>query len=412
MRATSVLTVLCLVSASGTALGASFDCGRALASLEKTICGDAALSKADAEMAEYYFKLNESLGDVRSKELLDEQRVWLKGRADKCAQGDSSCLKKLYSDRIHALRVKYEHLVPFVVSEPGSLQGLRGRCAFDDLKLPDDIHIYAAGMYGGRNLNVQIDQSGHQATQFDIVVNAPDKPTVLLLGAYEPSIWNIGWTKGTKILAVLASGYHRQAVAGLPRETPILISSYDNKGPCGYTYVSERTLAEINPLSKKAFGKPVDMVYYAGGGKAVIGLPVSQGEELFTSRDVTPDSFVDKSKPLAGPAGIRDAVAKGILRPATREDAEAWASRRAKLVPKDALPPVSGGDNRQTLLGPHGDNVFVILKPFQLPSGLYGGNSATFYLPEGVRYPEGDLRHSALFDFNTMTCRGAVCGTR
>ena len=236
---------------------------------------------------------------------------------------------------------------------------------------------------------------------------------MLLLGAYEPSIWNIGWTKGSKILAVVASGYHRQAVAGLPKDTPILISTVnDNKGPCGYTYVSERTLAEVNPLSQKIFGKPVDMVYFASAGKIVVGKPITKEEPLFTSQDVTPDSLVDKKKPLAGPAGIQDAVAKGFLRPATREDAEAWANRKSKLIPKDALPPVSGGDSRRTLLGPHGYNVFVILRQFNLPSGLYGGNSATFYLPDGVPYPEGDLGHSTLYDFNTMTCRGPICNAR
>jgi uncharacterized protein YecT (DUF1311 family) len=405
-----LLAILCLTFVFHEAgFAASFDCGHASRVVERTICADAELSKADEEMAKYYVKLKESLDAERSQELLSEQRVWLKWRTDKCAQDNSSCLKKLYYDRIHALRVKCENLVPFVLSDPGSLQGLTGMCAFTDLTLPDDLYIYAAGAHSGRKLNVQIDQSGHQATQFDVVVNTPEKPTVLLLGAYEPSIWNIGWTKGTKVLAVLASGYHRQAVSGLPKETPIIISTYDNKGPCGYTYVSKKTLSKINPLSKRVFGKPVDMVYFAAGGKVVVGASVRPGEELFTSRDIPPDTFIDKTKPLAGRAGIQDAVTKGLLRPATQEDAEAWANRKAKLIPKDALPPVSGGDNFQALMGPYGHNVFVILKPFQLPSGLYGGNSATFYLLDGVPYPVGDLGHSSLYDFNTMTCRGPRC---
>lgn len=210
----------------------------------------------------------------------------------------------------------------------------------------------------------------------------------------------------------MATGYHRQAVAGLPKDTPLLISTYDNRGVCGYTYINKRTLTDANPFSTKVFGKSVDMVYFASGGKVVVGTPELQGAQLLTSRDVTPDSFFDKSKPLAGPAGIQDAVAKGILRPATQEDANAWANRKAKAIPKDSLPPVSGGDNRQILRGPSGFNVFVILKPFKLPAGLYGGNSATFYLLDGVPYPEGELGHSSLYDFNTMTCRGVICDAR
>ncbi len=112
---------------------------------------------------------------------------------------------------------------------------------------------------------------------------------------------------------------------------------------------------------------------------------------------------------MAGPAGLRDALAKGILRQATKDDAESWATRKASLVPKDALPPVSGRDSRRAFLGPHGSNVYVIQKPYELPAGLYGGNSAQFYLLEGVEFPKGELGHSSIFDFNTMTCRGARC---
>lgn len=412
MKSKLIVTVLCVVfSCSTNSFAASFACEQASNTLERAICANSKLSKADEEMAMYYNKLKESLDASQSHALLSEQRAWLKQRVEECPASDAPCLQRLYSDRIYRLRVRYENIVPFVIDDQGSLQGLPGTCAFHDLTLPDNVLIYAAGTYSGRKLNVQIDQSGHQATQFDVIVNSAEKPVVLLLGAYEPSIWNIGWTKGTKILAVVASGYHRQAVAGLPKDTPILISTYDNRGPCGYTYVSERTLAKVNPLSKKIFGKPVDMVYFAGAGKVVIGNPITRDEPLFTSKDVTPDSLIDKKKPLAGPAGIQDAVAKGILRQATREDAEAWANRKSKLIPKDALPPVSGGDSRRTLLGPHGYNVFVILKRFTLPSGLYGGNLATFYLLEGVPYPEGDLGHSALYDFNAMTCRGPTCNT-
>ena len=73
----------------------------------------------------------------------------------------------------------------------------------------------AAGSYSGRLVPFQIDQSGHQATQFDIGVHA-DKPVALLLSAYAPTIWSLGWTQNTRIVAVFATGYHCQAVAGLP----------------------------------------------------------------------------------------------------------------------------------------------------------------------------------------------------
>ena len=404
------LVFLCVFISGNAVFAASFNCDEASGVLEKTICADSQLSKADEEMSSYYFKLKDSLDAKRSQELLKDQRSWLKLRTKNCAANDSSCLKKLYDERIHVLRIRYENLVPYTLPEAGALQGLRTTCGFDELKLSEGYVVYAAGDYKGRKLDIQIDQSGHPATQFDIVVNSPVKPVALILGAYEPSIWNIGWTKGTKIIAVLATGYHRQAVAGLPKETPILISTHNNRGPCGYTYIVEKKLSEINPLSNRVYGKPVDMVYFAAGGKVVIGSPVAPGEQLFTSRDVTPDDFVDKSKPLAGPAGLREAVEKGLIRPVTRQDLEAWANRKAAKISKDALPPVAGGDKRKALMPQHVHNGYVILKPFRIPAGLYGGNSATFFLADGVPYPVGNLGHSTLYDFNTMTCTGAACG--
>lgn len=300
-------------------------------------------------------------------------------------------------------------LVPFVFPGAVDTAGVRTICAFDNLALPDNVAVFATGGYSGRKTDYQIDQSGHAATRFDIVVNSPGKPVALILSAYEPSIWNIGWTRGTTISAVAASGYHRQAVAGLPKGTPLLNNSYDNRGPCGYVVIGENRLTELNPYSRKVFGRPVDMVYFARNGIATVGEPLKPGDPMVTSKETPPDSFIDRSKPLAGPEGLKDAVAKGLIRPSTEKDGEAWADRRAEKLPKDELPPVAGVDRKKALRPRSVFNGYVILKAFRLPAGLYGGNSATFFLPEGVPFPEGELGHSTLYDFNTMTCKGPGC---
>jgi hypothetical protein len=51
-----------------------------------------------------------------------------------------------------------------------------------------------------------------------------------------------------------------------------------------------------------------------------------------------------------------------------------------------------------------------VLKAYTLPAGLYGANSATFFVPKGVPRPTGKLGHSTLYDFNTMSCAGVGCG--
>jgi hypothetical protein len=286
-------------------------------------------------------------------------------------------------------------------------QGL-GACSFAGLKLPQEIMIYAAGSYAGRQIHFQIDQSGHQATQIDVAANSISKPVVLLLGAYEPTIWNIGWSSETKILAVLVSGYHRQVVAGLPKNVPLLISSYDNKGPCGYFIVSEETLSSLNPISRRLFERPVDQVFLAKAGQVVVGDPIGNGTKLVTSPETPPESFWDKSAPIAGPLGLEDAVKRGLLRRATSADSEAWVKALSEANPKPDVPPIAG---KGIVLAkqPSLHNAFVVLKEFVYPAGLYGGNLATFYVPKGVPMPTGNPGHSSVYDFNALRCKGPSC---
>lgn len=281
------------------------------------------------------------------------------------------------------------------------------QCGFAGLKLPADSVVYAAGAYSGRKLSMQIDQSGHEATQMDIVVNRTDKPVVLMLGAYEPTVWNIGWTPGTRIVAAYVSGYHRQAVTGLSAQVPVLNSSHENQGPCGYFYVSNDNLPKLNPLARQLFGRSVDMAYQARNGQAVLGAPLPANvRPVQAGGSPAPTSFRLKDVPLAGEAGLQEALRQGILRPATESDALAW--RQANGRDRDS-PPLSGAEPRRVTPG---FNAYVIQKPFRIPAGLYGAHMATFYLAKGVPYPTGNLGHSVLYDLNNGTCRGAVCGMR
>lgn len=297
-----------------------------------------------------------------------------------------------------------EPLVPFEFKPDAYTRS--AVCSFTDLQLPPDAMVYAAGAYDGRLTGFQIDQSGHEATQIDVAVNSPDKPVVLMLGAYEPNIWNVGWSKKTRILAVVVSGYHRQAIAGLESSTPVINSSYDNKGACGYFYVTPDNLAPLNPLAKRLFGRPVDMVFPAVKGKVVVGAPLAGKNPLQTSSAVKPDSFRDPTAPLAGPAGVQDAVRKGLLRRATLADADAWVDAVVRNTPARDIPPVAGQGVPKPPRPPMYNNTYVVLKPFTYPAGLYGGNSVTFLIPKGVPQPEGNPGHSDVFDFNSLRCQG------
>lgn len=282
-------------------------------------------------------------------------------------------------------------------------------CQFESVEMPDNLVVYAAGAYTGRTLDFQIDQSGHTATQFDIAVNSPDQPVALILGAYEPTIWNIGWTRRTRIVAVLISGYHRQVVAGLDSDVPLLISTYDNRGPCGYFYVGKDRNTALNPQARRLFGKPVTLVYPGDrAGKILIGEALAPGTSMVTSADNPPESHRDASAPLAGLAGLEEAVANGIIRRATSADADAWVEARMASSPDADVPPIAG-QGVPSPRAPRMYRAYVVLKPFTYPSGLYGAHSATFFIAEGVPRPRGNPGHSSVYDFNSLTCSGAGC---
>lgn len=210
---------------------------------------------------------------------------------------------------------------------------------------------------------------------------------------------------------MLASGYHRQAIAGLKDDVPFINSSFENKGACGYLYVSSDRLDALNPLSRRLFGRPVELVYPAKDGKVLVGDSLPEGAKMLFSPRIRPESFYDRNAPLAGPAGLEDAVQKGLLRRATAEDAQAWVDAVMANSPKKDLPPIVG----QGIPKPRSPDLYrayVVLKPFVYPAGLYGGNSATFLIPKGVPKPEGNPGHSAVYDFNTLACRGGACGIR
>jgi hypothetical protein len=284
-------------------------------------------------------------------------------------------------------------------------------CGFSELKLPSEFSVFASGIYSGREIAYQIDQSGHQGTQVDVVVNSPQKPVVLILGAYEPTVWNIKWSQKTKVLAVLVGGYHRQVIAGLEKSTPTSISFYRSENNCGYSYFSPDQLGSLNPLARSNFGRPVDLFFPIVDGKVTVGEPISTNIKLITSPETSPESFYDKSAPIAGLAGIEDAIRKGLIRRATSADAKAWVDTVTQNSPPRDIPPIAGkGIPEPPMFSIY--NTYVILKKFTYPAGLYGGNSVRFVIPKGVPNPEGNPGHSDVLDFSTLTCKGSACGIR
>lgn len=283
-------------------------------------------------------------------------------------------------------------------------------CKFAVDELPANTKIFASGAYSGREIDYQIDSSGHQATQFDVLVNHPGEQMALWLGAYEPTIWNIGWTADTHIVGVAVSGYHRQVVAGLPDSVPLLnLEDYD----CTSNYPSEGSLASINAAAESIFHRETDGFVQPNKDSLVIVGKTAAGNDYLTSPDTPPSSYHRVDVPLAGEAGLNQLVSEGKIRPLTSADRQRWAS--AKMAADNVtLPPVlSGGEvldieGLEEYMPGHIHNGYVILEAITIPAGLYGGHSATFFLEEDVPFPKGDLGHSTLYNFATLSCQGSI----
>lgn len=112
--------------------------------------------------------------------------------------------------------------------------------------------------------------------------------------------------------------------------------------------------------------------------------------------------IVAVAPPYTGPegeAGLSQGVREGYLREARRSDLQQWRDSQRGVDARR--------DESSSAFALH--NAYVVLKPYRLPTGLYGAHSARFYVPRGVERPTGELGHSSIYDFNTLTCSGATC---
>lgn len=272
-------------------------------------------------------------------------------------------------------------------------------------RLPSDYVLLAGGDYAGRQLGFQVDQSGHEATGFDVVANMPGRSVVLVLGAYEPSVWKISREPRTRIAGVFVTGYHRQKVAGLETGTPLLNSSYDEEAPCGYSYLTRNNAESMDAHVRRVFGRSAQTYFVASRGKLMVGdggMPASMAQD----GPADMGSFRDVNAPRAGQAGLDKLLSDGVLRRAQQSDFIDW--KRAQRS-SQGLPPLSvvGGQDETLPLSPSG--TYVVQSQMTYPSGLFGAHAASFIVLKGVPSPLGNPGHSAVYDWNSLTCTGALC---
>lgn len=111
--AASLLLAALLTGRAAQAEGPAFDCAGARdGSIEKMICGDAALASLDRKLDEVYAAATRKAVNEHPPTLKAEQIGWIRGRND-CWKSDDrrACVESEYRRRIASLQARYR-LVP------------------------------------------------------------------------------------------------------------------------------------------------------------------------------------------------------------------------------------------------------------------------------------------------------------
>ena len=259
----------------------------------------------------------------------------------------------------------------------------RDECFLPGFPLITRAKIYFAGSGSGvhsrgKKTGLQIDDSWHEANLFEVTVNSPTEPVILLLGSYEPGIWHISWTKGSQIEAVVVSGYHNQKLSGLPENVPVINSSNDNRGPCGYFYESG------SGIPMRLFGREVDGAFDIADGRVVIGEALPAGAELISQKEFRLEDHRDPKWPLIGQAGLDESVAKGLIRKAAQEDIQEYFAAVAKA---SGLPEYLITEEMRAESYSNFKKYYVVLSPDFIIPGNAPQN--TYFLPDGLPQPKG-----------------------
>jgi hypothetical protein len=290
------------------------------------------------------------------------------------------------------------------------------------MRVPDEAKVVAYGAYrGGVASKWELEGNrGHETREIAIHATPADSAVFLVLTAYDPVIWVINPAAHAQIKGILVMGYHSQAIANLPPNVPWKIITYvDSRAQhtsrasgaiatsadCGhgaYAYEGGQNLEELDRKVTAMTDRRLDA--FAGANKAT-AFPT----------DATSPSAPVVDKPLAltsialldipsGQPGVAELVRRGVLRPATNADIEAWLAAATKRSPTGHLAPVP-----RSAIRTH--NLYTALKNFRVPAGLYGGHSISVLLAEGITSVTDNGSHNDYYDIATgVACRPDTSG--
>ena len=276
--------------------------------------------------------------------------------------------------------------------------------------LPEEFSVFAIGTYRGtRAVNAELDESGHAVTQVEVIVNKPGQPVVLVLTANDPVVWRVGIARDSRVVGILVSGYHGQALIGPAKEVPHAISSYSTKGKFEYFYATgaSKALLSMNEAVKKLVGREIDRFENkATNGVFYIGEPPANPDDISYSDDLQLKSFAKPEKNAdggdrlpAGEKGLAILVKEGKLRLAKNKDINAWIDKASEKYAR--FNPELRVETYMEV-----GRTYVVLVELSLPDGMYGAHSASFIIPLDVPFPTGPECHNSFYHMD-----GTVSGS-
>ncbi|PCJ97308.1 MAG: hypothetical protein COA45_10255 [Zetaproteobacteria bacterium] len=296
-------------------------------------------------------------------------------------------------------------------------------CSFGNIEFPKDLVVYASlvgkgQVYKGgtvfKNRRVQ--------TITKVSVNKDDRPVALILAGGEPMIWEIDVSDNTDIYAVVLISRYEQEIIGLNKKT-IVLNSKSRKGQgCGYVSFSDQNLVQLNPLSRRLFGKSSDMYFVPERlGEVTINSKIIEGTvkankkykpSPVTNIEASP-SYYTPRRILPREVEILKAVSEGYIRTAMDQDTEIWLDlleRKERVSPTIDVPLIAGVTLRETLPKIYSGNAYVVLKDTSCTEMNLNAQSLSFIVPKGINPPENCSPGTDIYDLNTLSCTGARFG--
>lgn len=142
MRSVAIVLALAMSPFSAAAQsGPSFDCAKASSAIDRAICQDKDVAKADREMAALYAALFARLGGSAKEALQKSQVQWIVNRNRGCARDDNDaitrCLAARYENRIADLKASGTGTYPFIEEETIQKKGRVGKIGYTiDISYP------------------------------------------------------------------------------------------------------------------------------------------------------------------------------------------------------------------------------------------------------------------------------------